>query len=195
MQLDMIISNRSPARRAADSAADLLRVAHPRPRQPDRGLLQPALALLRRMLSSGVRPDEVIFNSVLLGCSCRGRHPMAACDVLAVFERLASRGLEPSTTTVSILPRTRDQVHAWDEAEPFLAGAPAIALWPPIESAASRTACGGLHAGQQLRLRSRCLRRPRCRSRRRQRPAAFTSSCVTCSDCRRGPISRSSIRT
>ena len=36
----------------------------------------------------------------------------------------AVRGLEPSTTTASILPKALDQVHAWDEAEPFLAGAP-----------------------------------------------------------------------
>lgn len=90
----------------------------------DRGLVEPALGLLERMLTSGVRPDEVIFNSMLAACACRGGQPMSAREVLAVFERLVFHGLQPSTTTASILLKALAQSGSWDEATRFLEESP-----------------------------------------------------------------------
>lgn len=90
----------------------------------DRGLVEPSLVLLERMIALGVRPDEVIFNSLLAGCTCRGGQPMSAREVQAVFDRLLSHGLQPSTTTSSILLKALAQSGSWDEATRFLEEAP-----------------------------------------------------------------------
>jgi len=77
----------------------------------DQGNVTAALAILERMIQQGVSPDEIMFNGVLNSC-CAG--PSEPVVTLRTFEVLVTRGLEPSTMTLSILLKALLLSRAWE---------------------------------------------------------------------------------
>jgi len=66
----------------------------------DRGNPAGALRALEQMLNHGIDGDEVIFNTVLVGCA---RKPTPPETVLAIASKLLQYGLTPSYKTLSII--------------------------------------------------------------------------------------------
>lgn len=90
----------------------------------DRGQVESAVGILKRMLTRNVEPDEVIFNSLLNGCVCRSV-PMSSPEVFAVFDQLIACGLKPSAATLSILLKSLVKGEAWEAALQLLRDVPA----------------------------------------------------------------------
>jgi pentatricopeptide repeat domain-containing protein 1 len=65
----------------------------------EKGNVSSALQVLEDMIQAGVNPDEIIFNSVLSACSI---FPMKSTHLLSTFETLVTKGMRPTTTTLSI---------------------------------------------------------------------------------------------
>merc|ERR1719478_1580927 len=76
----------------------------------DIGDVASALKMLAQMLEEGVRPDEIIYNSVLTGCCV---FPLKPAHVMRTFETLISLGLKPTTTTLSILLKALAHTQSW----------------------------------------------------------------------------------
>mmetsp|Transcript_123270 Transcript_123270/g.348323 ORF Transcript_123270/g.348323 Transcript_123270/m.348323 type:complete len:630 (+) Transcript_123270:209-2098(+) len=66
------------------------------------GDFRAGLALLKRMVSRGTKPDEIIFNHIISSCTVPKCSPTTP-EVLFTFEALIEQGMRPTTTTVSIL--------------------------------------------------------------------------------------------
>jgi len=87
----------------------------------DAGDVCSALKVLQEMIEEGVRADEIIFNSVLTGCSI---FPMKSTEVVETFETLVRLGMRPSTTTLSILLKALAHTQAWTTSLQVLNDAP-----------------------------------------------------------------------
>lgn len=87
----------------------------------DSGDVVAAMKMLEQMLAEGVRPDEIVFNGVLTGCTV---FPIKSTFVMAHLERLIGHGLKPSTTTLSILLKALMLTDAWSTALQVLKDAP-----------------------------------------------------------------------
>mmetsp|Transcript_3110 Transcript_3110/g.7239 ORF Transcript_3110/g.7239 Transcript_3110/m.7239 type:complete len:626 (-) Transcript_3110:135-2012(-) len=87
----------------------------------DRGSVRGAVRILEQMLGSGVTPDSIIFNIVLTGCCVRS---MESSQVLHVLTWLVRHGLEPSTTTLSILMKALAKSESFEAAIQFLKDCP-----------------------------------------------------------------------
>jgi len=87
----------------------------------DNGGVSSAMSILELMLEERVRPDEIIFNSVLSACCS---FPMKSAQVLRTFETLIGHGMKPTTTTLSILLKCLAHTEAWTESLQVLKDAP-----------------------------------------------------------------------
>jgi pentatricopeptide repeat protein len=76
----------------------------------DHGDVSAAFTVLKRMLDEDIKPDEIIFNSVLGSCSVG---PAEVSQSLSVFNSLLELGLKPSTLTLSILLKALLLRKAW----------------------------------------------------------------------------------
>merc|ERR1719326_305046 len=87
----------------------------------DAGDVASALKMLSKMLEEGVRPDEIIYNSVLTGCCV---FPVKSAHVMRTFETLIGLGLKPTTTTLSILLKALAHTQSWPASLQVLKDAP-----------------------------------------------------------------------
>jgi len=87
----------------------------------ERGDISEALQVVEQMLQQGVRPDEILFNSVAMGCCARTMEPRQVCRVL---DELVSNGLQPSAATFSIILKALARSEAWDVSLELLETAP-----------------------------------------------------------------------
>lgn len=92
------------------------------------GKVMDCVRLLERMVSMGVQPDSVLFNTVLTGCSVRAMEP---AQVMHVFSWLLKKGLHPSTATISVLIKAFSLSQSWSHALDILDSAPTrFGIWP-----------------------------------------------------------------
>jgi len=87
----------------------------------ENGDVSAALDILELMLKERVRPDEILFNSVLTACCT---FPMKATQVMSTFETLIGHGMKPTSTTLSILLKGLAHTEAWSESLQVLKDAP-----------------------------------------------------------------------
>jgi pentatricopeptide repeat protein len=87
----------------------------------DQGNVAAALGMLAKMVERGVRPDEIIFNSVLGSCTVG---PAGSAEILSTFDTLLKYGLKPSTMTLSVLLKAFLLSKAWASAFDLLANCP-----------------------------------------------------------------------
>jgi len=87
----------------------------------DAGDVRAALKLLQEMIADGVRADEIIFNSVLTGCTV---FPIKSTQVMQTFEALIKLGMRPTTTTLSILLKAMAYTESWATSLQVLQDAP-----------------------------------------------------------------------
>jgi pentatricopeptide repeat protein len=66
----------------------------------ERGNVASALKLLDEMIQEGIRPDDIMYNSVLNACNA---FPLKSSDVMQTFDAIVGYGMVPTTTTLSIL--------------------------------------------------------------------------------------------
>lgn len=79
------------------------------------------LRLLELLIKENIRPDEIVFNSVLTSCC---NFPTKGPVVMQTFEALVGFGLRPSTTTLSILLKGLAYSESWDASLQVLKDAP-----------------------------------------------------------------------
>jgi pentatricopeptide repeat protein len=87
----------------------------------EQGNVGAALRLLAKMYEQGVRPDEIVFNNVIAGCSVV---PVNSVVTLHTFDTLLKYGLKPSTMTLSLLLKAFLLSKAWGSAFDLLAKCP-----------------------------------------------------------------------
>jgi len=87
----------------------------------DAGDVRGGLKILQEMITHEVKPDELIFNCLLAGCSVC---PVKSADIMQTFETLRGLGLRPSTTTLSIMLKGLAQTQAWTASLQLLTSAP-----------------------------------------------------------------------
>mmetsp|Transcript_29299 Transcript_29299/g.28463 ORF Transcript_29299/g.28463 Transcript_29299/m.28463 type:complete len:86 (+) Transcript_29299:1055-1312(+) len=61
--------------------------------------LDKALAAFSKMKTLGIQPDEILYNSILDGCSKNGQ----ADKAFAFYEMMQKEGVKPSTITFNSL--------------------------------------------------------------------------------------------
>merc|ERR1719272_2434801 len=76
----------------------------------DAGDARSALKLLQEMIETGVKPDMIIFNSVITACSV---FPLKSSQVTLTYETLLGLGMRPSAITLSILLKGLALTRAW----------------------------------------------------------------------------------
>eukprot|EP00927_Polykrikos_kofoidii_P008693 TRINITY_DN1361_c0_g2_i1.p1 TRINITY_DN1361_c0_g2~~TRINITY_DN1361_c0_g2_i1.p1 ORF type:complete len:650 (-),score=112.82 TRINITY_DN1361_c0_g2_i1:334-2031(-) len=81
--------------------------------QADHGNVKGAIRVLERMTGTGVRPDAMILNMVLGGCTVMA---MEASTVFETLNWLIEQGLKPSTSTLSVLIKALSKSNSWDAA-------------------------------------------------------------------------------
>jgi pentatricopeptide repeat protein len=87
----------------------------------ERGDVSAAMRVLAKMFERGVRPDEIIFNSIIGSCSIG---PSSSEETLRTFDTLLKHGLKPTTMTLSVLLKALLLVKDWDAAMDILAKCP-----------------------------------------------------------------------
>merc|ERR1719162_1840674 len=85
------------------------------------GDVRSASEILQEMIQADVRPDEIIFNSVLTGCCV---FPVKSQDVMQSFDTLIGLGMRPTTTTLSILLKALAHTQAWTTSLQVINNAP-----------------------------------------------------------------------
>eukprot|EP00747_Dinoflagellata_sp_TGD_P080546 gnl/TRDRNA2_/TRDRNA2_160939_c2_seq2.p1 gnl/TRDRNA2_/TRDRNA2_160939_c2~~gnl/TRDRNA2_/TRDRNA2_160939_c2_seq2.p1 ORF type:complete len:243 (+),score=53.17 gnl/TRDRNA2_/TRDRNA2_160939_c2_seq2:80-730(+) len=117
----------SEMNRSHDTAADIVTYSVLLKALAERGDVPAAMRLFKDMVARSVQPDEVVFNSILLGCSVTpssgGTHlgPEAIMDI---FNTLLLYGLQPSSATLSIVLKAFAKTEAWDESLELMSEAP-----------------------------------------------------------------------
>jgi len=86
----------------------------------DADRLEKALELLDGMVKSGLKPDEVIYNNILAGCSKQANTKLAK----RLYNDMISSGIKPSNATFSILIRLYSSSKSLDEAVEMLTTEP-----------------------------------------------------------------------
>merc|ERR1719181_92253 len=77
--------------------------------------------VLKMMQEQRVKPDEIVFNTVLSACCT---FPMKSIHVMRTFESLVDHGMKPTTTTLSILLKGFAHTEAWSTSLQVLQDAP-----------------------------------------------------------------------
>merc|ERR1719263_336343 len=80
----------------------------------DNGNAKASMRFLRQMLSEGIEPDEIVFNSVLSAACCESQAPWKAAEVERLFETLVGLGMKPTTATLSVMLKAWVRTGAWD---------------------------------------------------------------------------------
>jgi len=86
----------------------------------DTGRMEEALHLLDSMIALGYRPDEIVFNNLLVGCG-RDSNLRLGHKLLDDMKRL---GVQPSHATASILIKLYAKCHVLDDAQHLLTHMP-----------------------------------------------------------------------
>jgi pentatricopeptide repeat protein len=94
----------------------------------DRGDVTSSLKMLEQMLREDVRPDEMLYNTVLTGCCT---FPLKPAHVLRTFHALVDFGLKPTSTTLSILLKGLAHTEAWSVSLQLLKDAPKMFCLEP----------------------------------------------------------------
>jgi len=87
----------------------------------DAGDVRGGLQILQQMMQGALKPDEILFNCLLAGCSV---FPMKSDDIMQTFQTLMGFGMRPSTTTLSIVLKGLAQTQAWTVSLQLLKDAP-----------------------------------------------------------------------
>lgn len=83
----------------------------------DNGFVEETLRVVEQVRRLGLEFNQVAFNVVLNGCSVKTLRP----DLIVItFERLLSLGMQPTTSTMSVMVKAFARSEAWIEAEAFL---------------------------------------------------------------------------
>jgi len=146
----------------------------------ENGGVSAALDILDLMLEARVRPDEILFNSVLTACCT---FPMKAIQVMRTFETLIGHGMKPTTTTLSILLKGLAHTEAWSESLQVLKDAPKqFGLEPEMRLFAqlAQTCVKARHIRTVLPVFDAMLETARCRGERLDSAIAgrFLRSCL-----------------
>jgi len=116
----------------------------------DNGDVHSALKTLELMIQQDVKPDEIVFNSVL---SCCFTFPMKSANVMRAFETLVGHGMRPTTTTLSILLKCLAHSEAWSVSLQVLQDAPknfGLEAEPRLYAQLAQTCVKARHADSVL---------------------------------------------
>jgi pentatricopeptide repeat protein len=103
--------------RSSNSKPDLVTYSTLVKAQADHGNVQDATRVLGRMIDQGIRPDAISFNIVLAGCTVKR---LEASTIFQTLDWLIQNGLQPSTSTLSVVIKALAKSNSWDAAFNFL---------------------------------------------------------------------------